>query len=239
MPEQRKIKLITFDLDNTLWAVDPVIEAAENALYNWLSEHHHEITKHFSASALMQIRKDIVLKQPLMLHRLTALRKKTLETAFLTAGYSNKKALKAAQQAFNVFYQARNQVEFFPEVLNTLNTLSKIYQLATLSNGNACIIQTGLDAYISFHFSAEKVGQAKPHPALFEAAMQAAQARPQQCIHIGDHPEQDIIAANNLGLATIWVNMFAMSWPYDDKPGIEITHFNQLLQAISAIEKNF
>ncbi|WP_315982217.1 hypothetical protein [Aliamphritea spongicola] len=33
------IKCITFDLDDTLWAVDPVITHANNTLYGWLDEH--------------------------------------------------------------------------------------------------------------------------------------------------------------------------------------------------------
>lgn len=239
MPKQPKIKLITFDLDNTLWAVDPVIEGAEKALQNWLHKQHPhiDIATRFSTSALNKLRKDIVLTEPLIIHRLTALRKKVLQAAFVSAGYTKESAHTAAQQAFDVFYEARNQVEFFPGVLNTLEILADSYQLGALSNGNACIKKTGLDAYISFHYSAEKIGQAKPHPAMFEAAMGEARAQPHECIHIGDHPDEDILAAEKIGLPTIWVNMFQMSWPYNDKPRFEITHFDQLIAAIQRIDQ--
>lgn len=237
MPKQRKIKLITFDLDNTLWAVDPVIAGAEKSLQNWLHKQHPNIATQFSTAALNKLRKGIVLKEPLIIHRLTALRKKVLQAAFVTAGYTKDNAHTASQQAFDVFYEARNQVTFFPSVLNTLEILADFYQLGTLSNGNACIKKTGLDAYISFHYSAEKIGQAKPHPAMFEAAMREARAQPHECIHIGDHPDEDILAAENIGLPTIWVNMFQMSWPYNDKPRFEITHFNQLIEAIQLIDQ--
>ena len=34
------IKLITFDLDNTLWDSDPVILSAEQACWDYLSQHY-------------------------------------------------------------------------------------------------------------------------------------------------------------------------------------------------------
>ena len=231
-----KIKLITFDLDNTLWSVDPVIKNAEVILRKWLKENHPEAATLFSDTTINKIRKDILLKEPLIIYRLTDFRKKTIKHAFLAADYSEKNAIAASENAFKIFYEARNQVDFFPQALNTLKTLSELYQLGSLSNGNACIKKTGLDTYISFHFSAEHLGQPKPHPAMFEAAMKEAQALPHECIHIGDHPEQDILAAEDLGLSTIWVNMFDMQWPYKDKPTFEITHFDQLVRIIKSID---
>ena len=231
-----KIKLITFDLDNTLWSVDPVIKNAEVILRKWLKENHPEVATLFSDTTINKIKKDILLKEPLIIYRLTDFRKKTIKHAFLAADYSEKNAIAASENAFKIFYEARNQVDFFPQALNTLKTLSELYQLGSLSNGNACIKKTGLDTYLSFHFSAEHLGQPKPHPAMFEAAMKEARALPHECIHIGDHPEQDILAAEDLGLSTIWVNMFDMQWPYKDKPAFEITHFDQLIRIIKSID---
>ena len=231
-----KIKLITFDLDNTLWSVDPVIKNAEIILRKWLKDNHSEAAILFSDDTINKIRKDILLKEPLIIYRLTDFRKKTIKHAFLAADYSEKNAIIASEKAFEIFYDARNQVNFFPDVINTLKTLSEHYLLGSLSNGNACIKKTGLDTYISFHFSAEHLGQPKPHPAMFEAAMKEAKALPHECIHIGDHPEQDILAAEDLGLSTIWANMFGMAWPYKNKPTFEITHFDQLVGIIKSID---
>ena len=32
--------VLSFDLDDTLWAVEPVMQAAEAAMLAWLEEHH-------------------------------------------------------------------------------------------------------------------------------------------------------------------------------------------------------
>ena len=37
------IKLLTFDLDNTLWSVDPIIARAENAMMEWIYKNHPEL----------------------------------------------------------------------------------------------------------------------------------------------------------------------------------------------------
>ena len=40
------IECITFDLDDTLWDVEPVILRAEELFYQWLSQHCPRITQH-------------------------------------------------------------------------------------------------------------------------------------------------------------------------------------------------
>jgi FMN phosphatase YigB (HAD superfamily) len=37
------IKLLTFDLDNTLWSVDPIIARAENAMMEWIYKNQPEL----------------------------------------------------------------------------------------------------------------------------------------------------------------------------------------------------
>lgn len=234
--KENKIKLITFDLDNTLWDVDPVIKSAEKILLGWIAKHHPDAKEFFSPTEIMKLKKEVALKQPLLIYRLTDFRKTTIKLALKKAGYSDQAAHIESEKAFDIFFEARNQVDFFPGALNTLQILSRTYKIGSLSNGNACIIKTGLDNYVSFHFSAEKIGQAKPHPALFEAALKEADVLPHECIHIGDHPEQDILAAADLGMTTVWANFFNMQWPYEDEPAFQITHFDQLIKTIQSID---
>ena len=41
------IKAITFDLDDTLWDVWPVVERAEQLLHDWLAENERQFAAHF------------------------------------------------------------------------------------------------------------------------------------------------------------------------------------------------
>ena len=47
--------VITFDLDNTLWPVEPSIIHAENELYNWLKIHYPKLTNQFSKEDIQDI----------------------------------------------------------------------------------------------------------------------------------------------------------------------------------------
>ena len=53
------IRCITFDLDDTLWAVDPVITQANKTMFEWLAVHAPEFTRCFQIKDLMTLRKAV------------------------------------------------------------------------------------------------------------------------------------------------------------------------------------
>ena len=50
-----------------------------------------------------------------------------------------------------------------------------------------------------------EVGASKPHRRIFEAAMNMAGARPEQCLHIGDDASADVAGAEALGIRALHV----------------------------------
>ena len=48
------VKLITFDLDNTLWDVDSVIRKAESSLRAWLLDEVPEVVARYSPEAMIK-----------------------------------------------------------------------------------------------------------------------------------------------------------------------------------------
>ena len=54
------IKLVTFDLDNTLWNVDKVIVRAETKMRNWMKEYAPESVAFYSSDHLAEIRHSIL-----------------------------------------------------------------------------------------------------------------------------------------------------------------------------------
>ena len=54
-----KIKLVTLDLDNTLWDVDSIIIEAEKNLIQWLGDHVPDSLAHYQAEALADIRAEV------------------------------------------------------------------------------------------------------------------------------------------------------------------------------------
>ena len=57
------IRLITFDLDDTLWSVQPVIVAADNTLRAWLASNAERLDA-LTPERLQQLRSEVVQQQP-------------------------------------------------------------------------------------------------------------------------------------------------------------------------------
>lgn len=211
---KKMIKCITFDLDDTLWAVDPVVEQANHTLIEWLTQNAAAFTRTHSLSDFPRLRREVLARHPEIAHSVTQIRIKLLEHGLKLAGYSDAECEALALQAFDVFLNARQQVTFFEHATAVLDTLhERGYCLGALSNGNADIHKVGLGGLMDFQFSADQVGKEKPHPLMFEQMLHYTGLRPEQVIHIGDNPAHDIEGANNAGVWSIWVNLNDSSEP--------------------------
>ena len=196
------IRVIAFDLDDTLWNVAPVIRRAESILAAWLEK---EVPGYqYEQSKLMPIRETLLGKDPTLGYRLTAFRQQLIE-ASLNAHLGERDAASCAQGAMEIFLAARNEVAFFEGTLETLRNVAQSFQLGAITNGNADIDRLGLNDCFSFAFSAEQVGAPKPAPDLFHAALAHTGCEPAQMVYVGDDPIKDVDAANEVGLHTIWM----------------------------------
>lgn len=207
------IRLITFDLDNTLWPVDEVIRRAEQACGKWIAEAHPEASAVMSVERIRAIRDTLLAEHEVYRHNFTALRRDAMLQGFRQAGYGQGAARDGAEEALDVFLEARNRVVFFPGALEVLETLADSYTLGALSNGNADLGRIGIDGLFAFHHSAETVGRRKPEPDMFRAALESAGVRPDQALHVGDHPVEDVDAARRHGFHAIWANLLDLHWP--------------------------
>lgn len=226
------IRLITFDLDNTLWDVEPIVARAEKNMRDWIRAQHPEFVARFDLREMARLRHVVVSERADIAHDLTALRIEVLRRAFVEGGYAPGEAVRAAQEAFEVYYEGRNAVEFFPGALEALTALHHEFELYAISNGNADIGRVGLGHVFSRHFSAAGVGVAKPDPRIYRAAIAAAGLAPEHILHVGDHPEQDIAAAAAVGMRTLWVNFGDQVWPDQPPADAQITAFDELVPRV-------
>ena len=207
------LRLICFDLDNTLWPVDPVIARAETETWRWLAARAPELVARLDVDALRARRLQLLQAEPAYCHNLTALRRDAMAAAFREAGGSEAVARELAEAALAVFLDHRNAVTFFPGALALLESLAGRFRLAALSNGNADLSRIGAAHLFDVVLSAERVGRAKPDPAMFRQALAATGTDPRAALHVGDHPEQDVRAARDLGLGAVWANPLRLARP--------------------------
>lgn len=227
------IRCITFDLDDTLWAVNPVITQANNSLFEWLAVHAPEFTRCYQLKDLVGLRKQVLEEQPTIAHSVSKIRIEQLRLGLLTAGYSSKDAELLTQRAFEVFIHARQQISFFEHAREMLSVLKERgYQLGALSNGNADIAKVGLSDLIDFQLKADDVGTMKPHPLMFQQMLNHTRLRPEQVIHVGDNPDHDVAGAHALGIWTILVNVVAQN-----QSPLATQHVNCLADVPNAVDE--
>lgn len=212
MPET--LRLITLDLDETLWPCFPTIMAAERSLFAWIEAQAPALAADHSVESLRDHRIALAKAQPQIAHDMTEVRLRSLQSLAELYGLDNE----FAHQGNALFRQERNRVQPYEDVIPALQALRENYVLISISNGNAQVEHTPLAECFHYNFLAEEVGAAKPHPALFEAASEAANVPLSQALHVGDDPFLDIQAASNLGMRTAWVNRHQAQWPAELAP---------------------
>ena len=218
------IQCIAFDLDDTLWACQPVIQRAEKQFYEWLKEVYPNLCDKYSEEQLIEHRIAFMHAALDYRHDLTYLRKQWLKTLADEEGVDYSRI----DEAFQVFWLARNEVTFYDGTLDILKHLSKHYSLGVISNGNADVHHIGVGHLFDFTLSSETAGVAKPDKAIFHQAQQLAGVDLDEMIYVGDDPKRDIIGAQNAGIKAIWFNPTLKPWPGGPAPFAVIQHLAAL-----------
>lgn len=193
---------LTLDLDDTLWPVGPTIARADALMWQWLARQAPATHAARDDAALRALRSEVARERPDWAHDLSALRRETVRRALLAAGDDPS----LAEPAFEVFFEARQRVALYDDVLPALARLAARWPLVALSNGNADVRRVpGLAAYFHAAVSASELGVGKPAPAAFVEACRRAGAVPADTLHVGDDPALDVDGALDAGLQAAWV----------------------------------
>ena len=102
------------------------------------------------------------------------------------------------------------QTALFPAAIETLQELQQMgYNLHIITNGFQEVQfikleNCGLRAFFDVIVCSEFVGKNKPEPAIFNYAMNQANAKPAQAIMIGDDYHVDVAGALRAGMQAVW-----------------------------------
>jgi putative hydrolase of the HAD superfamily len=221
----KKIRAICFDLDDTLWDMRSVIPRAEGLLYDWFAANYPRVTAAYTPADIRTLRLAANEQWPELRHDLTELRTRILRQVAATAGYDET----MVTEAFAVFIAARNDVVVYADVEPVLTRLAGAYRLFALSNGNADLEKIGLASYFTGIYSASRLGVAKPDGRFFRLAAERCDFKLDEMLHVGDHPENDILAAQQVGMSAVWLNRAAARWPLaGSRPDYEVADLNGL-----------
>ena len=138
--------------------------------------------------------------------------------------------------ALNAIYLEHRfaRVELYPDVLPTLETLGRSYQLGLLSNGNGYPTLAELAERFSFLVFSQDVGIEKPDRRIFLHACEQAGCAPAQLLHVGDSLEADVAGANAVGAVSVWLNRDRVSRAVDIAPDYEVASLDELGEILDA-----
>ncbi|BBN80082.1 flavin mononucleotide phosphatase [Pseudoalteromonas sp. A25] len=221
-----KIKVLSFDLDDTLYNNHPIIASALRAQADYLKNlpgwPHQD--NHFWMACRNKALKD----NPELQHDVTLWRQRALYLGFLECGLNHDDALEHTHNAYAAFANARSQISVCPSVIELLTDLKRRYTLIAITNGNVDVEQFNLAGIFSLVLQAGKDGRSKPYGDLFHNAVNQLNIRHDQLLHIGDSLDTDVQGANNAGCHSVWLNNQSCAYRYQGLADIEISDIKQL-----------
>lgn len=203
----KNITDVFFDLDHTLWDFDKNSEMAFDAIFK---KNHPDV---YTTSFIEQY---IPINQACWkLYQFDKisheqLRYDRLKLTFDAIGYA------ISDEA--IHQMAIDYIELLPEnnflfegAIEILEYLHQKYTLHIITNGFAAVQDkkvknSNIELYFKTITNSERAGVKKPHPIIFEHALDLANAKKENSIMIGDCIEADVRGALNAGFEAIYFN---------------------------------
>lgn len=190
------IKAVLFDLDGTLLDRDESVKKFIDCQYDRLKHFVGHIPRENYSKRFIELDqrgyvwKDKVYQQ--------------LIKEFAITGISWEELLQDYMAEF------KNHCVPFPNLITTLEKLISLdIRLGMITNGWGNfqldnIKALGIEKYFDTILISEWEGLKKPDPEIFRRALKQLNVPAQQTIFIGDHPQNDIKAAQYAGLIAVW-----------------------------------
>ncbi|PDY44164.1 HAD family hydrolase [Bacillus pseudomycoides] len=190
------IRAVLFDLDGTLLDRHQSLEHFIHEQYDRYAHHFTSINKLEYCSRFIQLDnngytwKDKVYATLLKEYAITSVTAEQLLHDYVT--------------------EFANHCIPFPNMHELLQQLqNKNIKVGIITNGitefqmnNICALN--LHTYTNTILISEAEGIKKPHPAIFERALKQLNVQSEECIYVGDHPENDVTGAENAGIPAVW-----------------------------------
>jgi 2-haloacid dehalogenase len=130
----------------------------------------------------------------------------------------------------------------FPDTVEALRNLKTRYQLAVISNVDDDLFAATLPKLgVAFDavITAQQAGCYKPCIKIFELAQKRTGVSRDQWLHVGQSIYHDVIPAQSLGVATVWVNRpsprpgAGAAKAISGKPDLEVPNLQTLAKLVS------
>jgi len=127
-----------------------------------------------------------------------------------------------------------------PGVRKVLRALSGRFELGVISNAispwpRRFLELEGLDRYFSTVVISGEVGWRKPHKRIFEIALSKLGVRPEEAVHIGNSPEEDVLGARSAGMRAVLLAWEGMPDSLEVEPDLILSSISELPEALEEL----
>jgi 2-haloalkanoic acid dehalogenase type II len=130
----------------------------------------------------------------------------------------------------DLFFQVTTKVELYPETLAVLNALGHVRSAIVSNADHEHLAAWNFTLPVQFILISETVRAYKPHPLVFQRALEQLGLPAHDVLHVGDSDVDDIKGAKAAGLRVAWVNCDGRSrHPDVPQPDFEIPDLTGLL----------
>jgi 2-haloacid dehalogenase len=135
----------------------------------------------------------------------------------------------AAGPYVDLFFELTTQVELYPEALSVLNALDDIPSAIVSNADHEHVAAWTFTLPVRFILISETVQAYKPHPLIFQKALEQLGLAPHEVLHVGDSEVDDVQGAKAAGLQVAWVNRGGRPRRSDvPEPDFEIADLTEL-----------
>lgn len=219
----KNIRHIFFDLDHTLWDFDKNSGLAFDSIFK-----KHQI--------VVELDSFLAVYTPInenywKLYREDKVTKEDLRYGRLKESFDGLKInvtdAQIEQLSIDYIDHLPNHNHLLEGTQEILEYLYPLYDLHIITNGfkevqRRKMESSGILKYFKTITTSEDVGVKKPHPMIFETALNNAQAQVAESIMIGDNLEADILGAKGFGMEAILYNYYKNEFPSDHHQVLEM-----------------
>ncbi|MGN1280397.1 MAG: HAD family hydrolase [Succinivibrio sp.] len=200
------IKVLSFDLDNTIYDCQSVLSAAENWFTQYLCDAFGLGGDYRSYSYWANIKSRVLHEDMSLENDVTLLRAKSLDVAFREIGIPLKGGLDEALSLVNEFIKRRSAGQVSEPVIKMLESLKEKFPLIAISNGNLDARILGISSLFERDFRPSRFELCrKPAPDLFIECAKFKNVKTHEILHIGDDPYTDVYGAVCAGCRCVWL----------------------------------
>ncbi|HEY7654725.1 MAG TPA: HAD-IA family hydrolase [Methylomirabilota bacterium] len=106
----------------------------------------------------------------------------------------------------DLFFEVTTKVELYPETREVLTTLGTVRSAIVSNADHEHLAAWTFTLPVQFILISEAVRAYKPHPLVFQRAVDRLGLRPHEVLHVGDSDVDDVKGAKAAGLRVAWVN---------------------------------